>query len=221
MRPLMCPTAQRNTIGVLYPGEMGSSLAKLLTDSGFPVLTTTENRSPRTRELCREAGLHAVPTLDELLERSDILLSLVAPSAALSVAGLRSTTFRFAGFLPRSEGALRRLIEAAAASEDTLVAFESPQRLRKTLSVIADVAPDRRIAVSRELTKLHEETFVGTAAEALAQQAAQQTLDGAHQVIIENHKMIAVEEGVVQSQSAGVQVVAGQAFSGPGFRGGQ
>ena len=83
----MCPTAQRNTIGVLYPGEMGSSLAKLLTDSGFPVLTTTENRSPRTRELCREAGLHAVPTLDELLERSDILLSLVAPSAALSVAG--------------------------------------------------------------------------------------------------------------------------------------
>ena len=91
-----------------------------------------------------------------------------APVTALSVAGLRSTSFRFVGFLPRSEGALRRLIEDAVASEDTLVAFESPQRLRKTLSVIDDVAPERRIAVSRELTKLHEETFVGTAAEALA-----------------------------------------------------
>jgi 16S rRNA (cytidine1402-2'-O)-methyltransferase len=91
-----------------------------------------------------------------------------APIAALSVAGLRSTSFRFAGFLPRTEGALRRLLEDATSSGDTLVAFESPSRLRKTLSVIDAVLPQRRIAVCRELTKLHEETFVGTAAEALA-----------------------------------------------------
>jgi 16S rRNA (cytidine1402-2'-O)-methyltransferase len=86
----------------------------------------------------------------------------------LSVAGLGGTSFRFVGFLPRPAGDLRRLIEDAAGRPETLVAFEAPSRLRKSLGVIDEVLPNRRIAVCRELTKLHEETFVGTAAEALA-----------------------------------------------------
>jgi 16S rRNA (cytidine1402-2'-O)-methyltransferase len=88
--------------------------------------------------------------------------------AALSVAGLRSTQFRFVGFLPRPAGELRALLEDAKFRPETLVAFEAPSRLRKTLSVIDEVLSQRRIAVCRELTKLHEETFVGSAAEALA-----------------------------------------------------
>jgi 16S rRNA (cytidine1402-2'-O)-methyltransferase len=91
-----------------------------------------------------------------------------APITALSVAGLRTLSFRFAGFLPRTAGDLRRLLEDASSRPETLVAFEAPGRLRKSLEAIADVLPERRIAVCRELTKLHEETFVGTAAEALA-----------------------------------------------------
>jgi 16S rRNA (cytidine1402-2'-O)-methyltransferase len=91
-----------------------------------------------------------------------------APIAALSVAGLRTLSFRFAGFLPRAPGELRRLLEDARNRPETLVAFESPVRLRRSLAVIDEVLPTRRIAVCRELTKLHEETFVGTAAEALA-----------------------------------------------------
>jgi 16S rRNA (cytidine1402-2'-O)-methyltransferase len=90
-----------------------------------------------------------------------------APVAALSVAGLRTSSFRFAGFLPRAAGELRSLLEEQAARSDTLVAFESPQRLRATLGLIVEVLPGRRLAVCRELTKLHEEVFVGTAAEAL------------------------------------------------------
>ena len=86
----------------------------------------------------------------------------------MSVAGLGGTAFRFAGFLPRSAGELQALLTDAATRPETLVAFEAPTRLRKSLQAIAETLPERRIAVCRELTKLHEETFVGTAAEALA-----------------------------------------------------
>jgi len=90
-----------------------------------------------------------------------------APIAALSVAGLRTLSFRFVGFLPRTGGDLRRLLEDGSNRPETLVAFEAPGRLRKSLAIIEEVLPDRRMAVCRELTKLHEETFVGTASEAL------------------------------------------------------
>lgn len=90
-----------------------------------------------------------------------------APVAAMSVAGLGGTAFRFAGFLPRSAGELQRLLDDAATRPELLIAFEAPSRLRKSLGAIAAALPERRIAVCRELTKLHEETFVGTAVEAL------------------------------------------------------
>jgi 16S rRNA (cytidine1402-2'-O)-methyltransferase len=89
-----------------------------------------------------------------------------APVTALSIAGLRSSSFSFVGFLPRTAGDLRRLFESFSGREETLVAFESPQRLPRTLAVLAEALPERRIAVCRELTKLHEEVFTGSAAEA-------------------------------------------------------
>src|SRR5438874_642718 len=76
----------QNTIGILYPGEMGSTVGKLLCESGFRVITTVEGRSPRTQQLCREAGLNVVNSLDDILRHSDIVISLVSPSAALPVA---------------------------------------------------------------------------------------------------------------------------------------
>jgi 16S rRNA (cytidine1402-2'-O)-methyltransferase len=91
-----------------------------------------------------------------------------AVAAAVSVSGLRVPAFRFVGFLPRARGDLRRVLGEQASRPEALVAFESPQRLRDTLAVIDEALPATRIAVCRELTKLHEETFAGTAAEALA-----------------------------------------------------
>jgi 3-hydroxyisobutyrate dehydrogenase-like beta-hydroxyacid dehydrogenase len=76
----------QTTIGILYPGEMGTSFGKLLCKAGLRVVTTAEGRSPRTRRLCREAGLNAVESLGEVLEQSDIVISLVSPKAALTVA---------------------------------------------------------------------------------------------------------------------------------------
>jgi 3-hydroxyisobutyrate dehydrogenase-like beta-hydroxyacid dehydrogenase len=75
-----------STIGILYPGEMGSSFGKLLCEAGFRVITTVEGRSPRTHRLCHECGLSIVDSLGEVLERSDVVISLVSPGAALSVA---------------------------------------------------------------------------------------------------------------------------------------
>lgn len=88
--------------------------------------------------------------------------------AALSVAGIASAAFRFVGFLPRTQGALRHLLAEQAGRPEALVAFESPRRLTATLAAVAATLPQRRLAVCRELTKLHEEVFVDTAAEALA-----------------------------------------------------
>jgi 16S rRNA (cytidine1402-2'-O)-methyltransferase len=103
------------------------------------------------------------------------VVALPGPSAvvaALSVAGLRCNQFRFVGFMPRLAGEARRLLEEAKSRPETLVAFEAPARLRKTLGLIGEAMPDRRLAVCRELTKLHEETFVGTAQQALDHFAA-------------------------------------------------
>jgi len=74
------------TIGILYPGEMGSSLGKLLSEADSSVITTLEGRSPRTQRICREAGLSVVDSLSEVIDRCDIVISLVSPASALSVA---------------------------------------------------------------------------------------------------------------------------------------
>ncbi len=76
----------QSTIGILYPGEMGSNFGKLLCEAGFRVITTVEGRSPRTHRLCHESGLSVVDSLGEVIERSDIVISLVSPGAAFSVA---------------------------------------------------------------------------------------------------------------------------------------
>jgi 16S rRNA (cytidine1402-2'-O)-methyltransferase len=72
--------------------------------------------------------------------------------------GLPVDRWRFEGFLPRRAGELERVLR----SPETVVAFESPRRLPASLTALAALAPDRRAAVCRELTKLHEEIARGT-----------------------------------------------------------
>jgi len=87
---------------------------------------------------------------------------------ALVASGLPMRQFTFLGFLPRRAGERKRLLKPLAAEARTLVAFESPRRLRQTLEDLQDVLGERRLAIGRELTKLHEEMFRGTLSEALA-----------------------------------------------------
>jgi 16S rRNA (cytidine1402-2'-O)-methyltransferase len=90
---------------------------------------------------------------------------LPGPSAAVAAligSGLPVERWRFVGFLPRRRAELERVL---AQTEETLVGFESPRRLAATLRVLAELDPERAVAVCRELTKLHEEVRRGSAGE--------------------------------------------------------
>jgi 16S rRNA (cytidine1402-2'-O)-methyltransferase len=88
-----------------------------------------------------------------------------AVTAALSVAGYGGPGFTFLGYLPRKPGEMRRLLATLVDDPRPAVAFDSPYRVVKSLAVIAEILPERRLTVGRELTKLHEEVLRGTAAE--------------------------------------------------------
>jgi len=127
--------------------------------------------------LVSDAGMPLVSDPGLVLVRACVAAGLgvevlPGPSAALSAlvaSALPAERWRFVGFLPRKRGELQRILR----SDETLVAFESPRRLATSLEVLADQEPDRRIAVCRELTKLHEEVVRGTAAELAARYRAQ------------------------------------------------
>jgi 16S rRNA (cytidine1402-2'-O)-methyltransferase len=96
---------------------------------------------------------------------------LPGPSAvetALVASGLAADRYQFLGFLPRGERALEALWTELAGSPYPAVAFESPQRLPKTLRSLAAADPEREVAVCRELTKRFEEVVQGTAVEVAA-----------------------------------------------------
>lgn len=88
--------------------------------------------------------------------------------AALMVSGLPMSEFNFVGFLARRGTERRRLLSSLANERRTLVAFESPHRLRRSLEDVASTLGYRRIAVCREMTKVFEEVFRGSIGEALA-----------------------------------------------------
>jgi len=125
----------------------GESVA-LVSDSGTPLISDPGFSLVRR---CLEQGL----PVEVLPGPSAVLTGLVA-------SGLPLRRWSFAGFLPRRRAELERLLDGAG---DTLVAFESPQRLAQSLSVLAERDPTRAVAVCRELTKLHEEVRRAGAAE--------------------------------------------------------
>ncbi len=84
---------------------------------------------------------------------------------ALVVSGLPATPFTFLGFLPRRGRERTDLLDALRLRTETLVLFESPQRIGDTLTELAETFGARRACVARELTKLHEEAARGTLAE--------------------------------------------------------
>ena len=90
-----------------------------------------------------------------------------APTAALSVSGMYGDSFVYLGFLPKRRAKRVKLLASVAAQDRTLVALETPHRLKDALHDIAETLGDRRIAVCRELTKLHEEVFRGTVSQAV------------------------------------------------------
>lgn len=118
----------------------------LVSDGGTPAI------SDPGRSLVELAHRHGVP-----------VRAVAGPSAvtaALSVSGLNAQRFAFEGFLPRKSGERRRFLETLSGEPRALVFFEAPHRIFESLADLRAVFAGRRIAVSRELTKLHEETLL-------------------------------------------------------------
>ncbi|MBW3555203.1 MAG: 16S rRNA (cytidine(1402)-2'-O)-methyltransferase [Gemmatimonadetes bacterium] len=130
--------------------EAGESLA-LVTDAGTPVLS---DPGARLVERVVEAGHRVVP-----IPGASALL------AALVGAGLGGEPFTFFGFLPRSGRERKERLAEIEALPHTAVLYESPERLVKLLEELGTSSGERRVAVARELTKVHEEFRRGTLAE--------------------------------------------------------
>ncbi len=121
--------------------------------------------------LVSDAGMPLISDPGFLLVRGCVAAGLPVevlpgPSAAITAlvaSGLPADEWRFHGFLPRKKGELRRLLSEPGTG--TLVAFESPRRLPATLALVAELDPEREVAVCRELTKVHEEIVRGPASE--------------------------------------------------------
>ena len=98
------------------------------------------------------------------------VIPIPGPSAvitALAVSGLPTDRFLYLGFLPRRASARKQALKSVAQETGTMVILEAPHRLQQALSDLRLVLGDRRLAVCRELTKLHEEVFRGTISQAI------------------------------------------------------
>ncbi len=103
-------------------------------------------------------------------ERGISVVPIPGPSVvitALVVSGLPTERFIYIGFLPRKTNDRQRLLESVADECGTIIALETPHRLKAALNDILLVLGDRKIAVGRELTKLHEEVFRGRISQAI------------------------------------------------------
>jgi len=139
--------------------ELGERLAggeniALITDAGTPGLSDPGARLVREC-IKRELSFTIIPG------PSSIMTALVG-------SGFSIEKFCFRGFLPVKSGQRERELRAAAESSETVIFFESPYRLAKTLSACVDIMTDRQLCVARELTKKFEEFRRGTAADLLA-----------------------------------------------------
>lgn len=130
--------------------EARHSPVVLVSDAGTPLISDPGYR------LVREARAAGVT-----------VTSIPGPCAAISalaIAGLPSDRFLFAGFLPVKDKARTDMLDGLAGVTATLVFYETAPRLERALRALAELWPEREVAVARELTKLHEECRTGTAA---------------------------------------------------------
>ena len=140
--------------GELAERIAGGAHVALVTDAGTPGI------SDPGRRLVEECVSRGLPVT--------VLPGACAATTALVGSGFPCDRFFFGGFLPVKSGRRARELSEAAARSETSVFYESPHRLEKTLAALAEIAPQRRVCVARELTKTFEEYRRGTASELLA-----------------------------------------------------
>ncbi len=125
--------------------------AAYLTDSGTPSIS---DPGSRLVSRARSMNIHIVP--------------IPGPSALtsiISVAGFPEKRLIFTGFLSKKEGKMKRELLELRSFKGILVIYESPYRIKKLLKILAEIFPGNRMIIGREMTKLFEEFYTGTAEE--------------------------------------------------------
>lgn len=132
--------------------QEGQSIA-LVSDAGTPLISDP-GYYLLTRAIAEEIPIVPIPGPSAVL-------------AALAASGLPTDAFRFEGFLPKKSGARSRILESLAEEPRTIILFETPHRIKATLSEIQEHFGGRQLTIARELTKTYEEIIRGSAEDIL------------------------------------------------------
>ncbi|MGN0333581.1 MAG: 16S rRNA (cytidine(1402)-2'-O)-methyltransferase [Lachnospiraceae bacterium] len=137
----------------------GENIA-LITDAGTPGIS---DPGEELVKMCHEAGI--------------TVTAVPGPAAcvtALTISGLPTRRFAFEAFLPTDKKELKRVLDEIKVETRTIVMYEAPHRLLRTLNLLLETMGNRRISVCRELTKRHETVFYATIEEAISYYEAQE-----------------------------------------------
>ncbi len=129
-----------------------SRISALVSDAGTPIIS---DPGRAIVDMCWTEGIEI-----------DIAPGPSAVVSAIAVSGFPGSRFTFLGFLPRGKKR-RRVLREMASRKETLVFFESPNRLIETLEDIKEILGNREIFIARELTKIHQELFRGKVSDAI------------------------------------------------------
>lgn len=137
----------------LVEAALGGAVVVLVTDAGMPNVS--------------DPGAGVVAAMADAGVDVSVVPGPTAASAALAASGLASSRWVFEGFLPRKGSARTDRLGSIAVEQRTVVLYEAPHRMVRTVDdLVAACGPRRSVVIGRELTKLHEEFFRGTLVEA-------------------------------------------------------
>ncbi len=155
--------------------EDGKNVA-LVSDGGTPGISDPGSLVVR---LAREEGFEVTP-----------IPGVSAVTALMSVSGFPSNRFCFYGFLSPSRGKRRKQLKKIMQSESPALLFESPFRVVSLLREIVAIESERKVLVGREITKIHEEFFFGTASLILTELEKREKIRGEFCILIEGSKKV-------------------------------
>ena len=186
----------RRVEGVLERLSEGQHVS-FVSDAGMPGVS---DPGQRLVDAALDAGL-----------RVEVVPGPSAVTCALVASGLPMEHFFFEGFLPRKKGAIATRLRELAPIPGALVFYESPHRVAATLQVMAEVFPQRRVALVRELTKLHEETVRGLTGQVAQERAERDEVRGECVVVLEGP--VAGEEAPAQEQALSLDEAIAQGLA--------
>ena len=180
---------------------LGGENAAIVTDAGMPCIS---DPGEKLVKLCAENNV-----------RVEVVPGPSAVVSALAVSGLNTSRFRFEGFLSVNKRQRYDHLAKVKDAEETLIFYEAPHKLHKTLRDMLDYFGNRRISLCRELTKVHEEVIRTTLSQALELYPDNKSAKGEFVLVIEG----AAEEDIAEAETIEQAYEQVKALVGKGVRG--